>query len=85
MCIIVCVFFSLFVPCHAHSGALGSLLCGRMQSEVTHVSFFFIPVHIFSCNDGSLSLSHLLHMVVGFRFITQWLVLRFFCTTARTF
>ena len=58
MCIIVCVvFFSLFVPCHAHSGALGSLLCGRMQSEVTYASFFFIPVHIISCNDGSLSVT----------------------------
>ena len=60
MCIIVCVcvFFSLFVPCHAHSGALGSLLCGRMQSEVTHVFFFFIPV---SVETGSLLLTRMTH------------------------
>ena len=61
MCIIiVCVFFSLFVPCHAHSSALCSLLCGRMQSEVTQASFFYISVHIFSCNDGSLSHSKII-------------------------
>ena len=29
-------------------------------------------------------MSHLLHGV-GFRIITQWFVIRFFCTTARTF
>jgi len=34
MCVIVC-FFSLFVPCHAHSG---SVLCGHMQSEVTYAT-----------------------------------------------
>ena len=32
----------------------------------------------------NISISHLLH-VVGFGIITQWFVIRFFCTTARTF
>ena len=40
----VCVFFWFLAPCHAHSVALDSLLCGRMQSEVAHYIFVAVVV-----------------------------------------
>ena len=48
VCIIVyvCVFFWFLAPCHAHSVALDSLLCGRMQSEVAHYIFVAVVVCI---------------------------------------